>query len=178
MEAFGRIDVLINNAGEESPYEISQYPFDEFFNMEPDEYISFFKVHTLGHYLMMQEVINQYMREAGFGRIVNVASETGLDEAYSSPAYSSSKSAAICQTKSFAKKYGKYNITVNSIAPGVINTPMRASTLSEDLTSVTKMTPMGRVTEPMDVARLAMFLSQEHLFVSGQNIIIDGGSTA
>lgn len=175
-ETFGRIDVLINNAGIESPYQVGQVPFEHFFDMEPDEYMQFFKIHALGHYLMMQAA-TAHMKEAGFGRIVNVTSVTGVNAAYSSPAYTSSKAAAICQTKAFAKKYGKFNITVNSIAPGMVNTPMKTNSPKEEFEAVGKMCPMGRVAEPIDVARLAMFLSQENLFVSGQNIIIDGGST-
>ncbi|NLL38496.1 MAG: SDR family oxidoreductase [Clostridiales bacterium] len=173
---FGRIDVLINNAGIESPYQVGETPFDAFFDMEPDEYMQFYRVHALGHYLMMQAVI-KYMKQAQFGRIVNVTSVTGVNAAYSSPAYTSSKAAAICQTKSFAKKYGKYNIIVNSIAPGMVNTPMKANSPPEEFAAVAEMSPLGRVAEPIDVARLAMFLSQEHLFVSGQNIIVDGGAT-
>lgn len=173
---FGRVDVLVNNAGIESPYAVGQVPFEAFFDMEPEEYMRFFEIHALGHYLMMQAAA-EHMKEANFGRIVNVTSVTGVNAAYSSPAYTSSKAAAICQTKAFAKKYGKFNITVNSIAPGMVNTPMKANSPPEEFEAVAKMCPMGRVAEPMDVARLALFLAQEHLFVSGQNIIIDGGST-
>lgn len=173
---FGRIDILINNAGIESPYKVGEIPFEAFFNMDTDEYLSFFKIHDLGHYLMMQAVA-PYMQESGFGRIVNVTSVTGINGSYSSPAYTASKAGAICQTKAFAKKYGKWNITVNSISPGMVNTPMKTNSPKEEFEMVGKMTPLGRVAEPIDIARLAMFLSSENLFVSGQNIIIDGGAT-
>lgn len=175
-KAFSRLDILINNAGIESPYQAGEIPFEAFFDMEPEEYLQFFQIHALGHYLMMQAAV-KYMKPALFGRIVNVTSVTGVNAAYSSPAYTSSKAAAICQTKAFAKKYGKFNITANSIAPGMVNTPMKTNSTPEEFAAVAKMCPMGRVAEPIDVARLAMFLSQEHLFVSGQNIILDGGST-
>ncbi len=176
QETFGRIDILVNNAGIESPYQVGQVPFEAFFDMEPDEYLSFFKIHDLGHYLMMQAVAPA-MKEQKFGRIVNVTSVTGVTAGYSSPAYTSSKAGAICQTKAFAKKFGKYNITVNSISPGMVNTPMKTNSPPEEFEMVARMTPLGRVAEPVDIARLAMFLSQENLFVSGQNIIIDGGAT-
>jgi NAD(P)-dependent dehydrogenase (short-subunit alcohol dehydrogenase family) len=125
---------------------------------------------------MMQAAV-KYMIPAQFGRIVNVTSVTGVNAAYSSPAYTSSKAAAICQTKAFAKKYGKFNIIVNSIAPGMVNTPMKTNSPPEEFAAVAQMCPLGRVAEPIDIARLAMFLSQENLFVSGQNIIADGGAT-
>lgn len=175
-DKFGRIDILVNNAGIESPYQVGETPFDAFFDMEPDEYLSFFKIHDLGHYLMMQAVA-PYMKDAQFGRIVNVTSVTGVTAGYSSPAYTASKAGAICQTKAFCKKFGKYNITVNSISPGMVNTPMKTNSPKEEFEFVGKMTPLGRVAEPIDIARLAMFLSSENLFVSGQNIIIDGGAT-
>lgn len=174
--AFGRIDVLVNNAGVESPYQVGETPFDNYFDMDPQEYMRFFKIHALGHYLMMQACV-PHMMEARFGRIVNITSVTGVTAAYSSPAYTSSKAAAICQTKSFAKKYGKYNITVNSIAPGMVNTPMKTNSPPEEFAAVAAMCPLGRVAEPIDIARVALFLSQEHLFISGQNIIVDGGTT-
>ena len=175
-DKFGRIDILVNNAGIESPYQVGETPFDAFFDMEPDEYLSFFKIHDLGHYLMMQAVA-PYLKDAQFGRIVNVTSVTGVTAGYSSPAYTASKAGAICQTKAFCKKFGKYNITVNSISPGMVNTPMKTNSPTEEFEFVGKMTPLGRVAEPIDIARLAMFLSSENLFVSGQNIIIDGGAT-
>lgn len=175
-EAFGPVTILVNNAGIESPYQVGETPFNEYFDMEPDEYLSFFKVHDLGHYIMMQAVVPG-MKEAGIGRIVNVTSVTGVNGAYSSPAYTSSKAGAICQTKAFAKKYGPFNITVNSIAPGMVNTPMKTNSPPEEFAMVANMTPMGRVAEPIDVARVCLFFSQENLFVSGQNLIVDGGST-
>jgi NAD(P)-dependent dehydrogenase (short-subunit alcohol dehydrogenase family) len=175
-KTYGRIDVLINNAGIESPYQPGEVPFETYFDMAPEEYLSFFRIHALGHYLMMQAAV-KYMIPAQFGRIVNVTSVTGVNAAYSSPAYTSSKAAAICQTKAFAKKYGKFNIIVNSIAPGMVNTPMKTNSPPEEFAAVAQMCPLGRVAEPIDIARLAMFLSQENLFVSGQNIIADGGAT-
>ena len=59
----------------------------------------------------------------------------------------------------------------------MVNTPMKANSTPQEFEMVAKMTPLGRVAEPVDIARLAMFLASENLFVSGQNIIIDGGAT-
>ena len=175
-EAFGRIDILINDAGIESPYQVGQMPFNEFFDMEEDEYLSFYRVHALGHYMMMQAVAPA-MQEQHFGRIVNITSVTAISASYSSPAYTGSKAAAICQTMAFCRRYGKDNITVNSISPGMVNTPMKTNSPKEEFEMVAKMTPLGRVAEPIDIARVAMFLAQENLFISGQNIVADGGST-
>ena len=174
-DAFGRVDVLVNNAGFESDYQPGENPEEVFFDMEPEEYLQFFRVHAYGHYTMTRACA-EYMMPARFGRIVAVTSVTGLTGAYSSPAYVTSKAAAILQIKPFARRYGKYNITVNSIAPGMVNTPMKRNSPPEEFAAVADITPLGKVAEPIDVARVAMFFAQENFFVTGQNIVVDGGS--
>jgi NAD(P)-dependent dehydrogenase (short-subunit alcohol dehydrogenase family) len=177
LDAFGRVDILVNNAGVESRLKPGQTFFGDLFDaLPPDEYLKFFKIHSLGHYLMNLAVIPT-MQKNRFGRIVNVTSVTGVNGAYSTPGYTSSKAAAICQTKAFAKKYGKDNITVNSIAPGMVDTPMKIDATPAEHAFVAEKTPLGRVAQPIDVARAVMFFAQEHLFVTGQNLIVDGGST-
>jgi NAD(P)-dependent dehydrogenase (short-subunit alcohol dehydrogenase family) len=174
---FGKIDILVNNAGIESRLKPGQSFFGDLFDaLTPDDYIKFFKIHSLGHYMMNLAVIPD-MKKNHFGRIVNVTSVTGVNGAYSTPGYTASKAAAICQTKSFAKKYGKDNITFNSIAPGMVDTPMKIDATPEEYAFVAKMTPLDRVAQPIDVARVVLFFAQENLFVSGQNLIVDGGST-
>jgi NAD(P)-dependent dehydrogenase (short-subunit alcohol dehydrogenase family) len=178
IEVFGRIDILVNNAGIESRLEPGQTLFDDLFDtLTPDEYSRFFQIHSLGHYLMNLAVIPG-MQKNKFGRIVNVTSVTGVNGLYSSPGYTASKAAAICQTKAFAKRYGKDNITVNSVAPGMVNTPMKIDATPEEFEFVAKITPLGRVAEPVDIARAVLFFAQENLFVSGQNLIVDGGSNS
>ena len=176
LETFGRVDILVNNAGIESRYDNGQSLFDDLFDkLNPDEYIKFFNIHSLGHYLMNLAVIPD-MQKNRFGRIVNVTSVTGVNGAYSTPGYTGSKAAAICQTRAFAKKYGRYNITVNSIAPGMVDTPMKLDSTPEEFEFVANITPLGRVAKPIDIARAVLFFAQENLFVSGQNLIVDGGS--
>ncbi len=176
IEAFGKVDILINNAGIESRIQPGESLFDDLFErLTPEEYMRFFEIHSLGHYNMGLAVV-QGMKERKFGRIVNITSVTGMTGQYSSPGYTASKAAAICQTKAFAKKYGPYNITVNSIAPGMVDTPMKIDATPEEYAAVAAMTPLGRVAQPIDIARVAMFFAQENLFVSAQNIVVDGGS--
>ena len=117
LGTLGKVDILINNAGVESRVKPGETIWDTCFDtLTPDQYMSFFKTHTLGHYLMNLAVIPS-MQKNHFGRVVNVTSVLGINGIYSTPAYTGSKAAAICQTKAFAKKYGKDNITFNSIAP-------------------------------------------------------------
>lgn len=175
-ETFGRIDVLVNNAGVESRLEPGQTFFDDLFDtMDSEEYLKFFRIHSLGHYLMNLAVI-PHMQARHFGRIVNVTSVTGITGMYSTPAYTSSKAAAICQTKAFAKKYGADNITVNGIAPGMVDTPMKIDATPEEYAAVASITPLGHVCQPIEVARVALFFAQENLFVTGETLVVDGGS--
>lgn len=173
---WGRIDILINNAGIETRLKPGQTFFGDLFGaLPPDEYLDFFRIHALGHYLMNLAVIPT-MQKNRFGRIVNVTSVTGVTGMYSTPGYTASKAAAICQTKAFAKKYGPDNITVNSIAPGMVDTPMKIDATPEEYKAVADMTPLGYVAQPIDIARAVLFFAQEKLYVTGQNLIVDGGS--
>ena len=177
LQQFGKADILVNNAGIEARLQPGQTLFGDLFDtLGPDEYLKFFKIHTLGHYLMNLAVIPN-MQKNHFGRIVNVTSVTGVNGGYGVPGYTGSKAAAICQTKAFAKKYGRDNIAVNSIAPGMVDTPMKIDATPEEYAFIESITPLGRVCQPVDVARVAMFFAQENLFVTGQNLIVDGGST-
>lgn len=176
LQTWGRVDILVNNAGIESRLQPGQTFFGDLFDaLPPEEYLEFFRIHALGHYLMSLAVIPA-MQKNHFGRIVNVTSVTGVTGMYSTPGYTASKAAAICQTKAFAKKYGPDNITVNSIAPGMVDTPMKIDATPEEYKAVADMTPLGYVAQPVDIARVAMFFAQEHLYVTGQNLIVDGGS--
>jgi len=168
IKEFGKVDILINNAGFDTAVNYGEVPFVVAFdNIEPEEYLRYFKVHTLGHYLMNLAVIPS-MQKNHFGRIVNITSITAVTASYSGPAYTASKAAANTQTMAFAKKYGKDNIIVNAIMPGMTNTPMKAPSPPEEFEMVAKMSTLGRVAEPIDIARIAMFLAQEDLFITGQ----------
>lgn len=177
VETFGKVDILVNNAGVESRRQPGQTFFGDLFDtLTPDEYLKFFRIHTLGHYLMSLAVIPG-MQKNHFGRIVNVTSVLAVNGAYSTPGYTASKGAANTQTKAFATKYGPDNITVNSIGPGMVDTPMKSDSPPEEFQVVVEKTPLGRVAQPIDVARVVLFFAQENLFVSGQNLIVDGGKT-
>ena len=177
VDEYGRIDILINNAGVESKLKSGETLWDNLFDkLEDEEYLTFFRIHALGHYHMNLAVIPN-MQEHHFGRIVNNTSITGISGSYSTPAYCGSKAAAICQTKSFALKYGKDNITVNAIAEGMVDTPMNENATEEQHQFVTKFTPLGHVAQPIEIARVMLFLAQENLFVTGQCITVDGGAS-
>ena len=106
------------------------------------------------------------------GSIVNIASTDGLTGSYSSMSYSASKAALINLTKSLAINYGKYQVRVNSISPGWINTGMSTESSYE----ATKLAPLGRNGKPQEIADLVSYLiSPKASFITGSNIVIDGG---
>ncbi|MBR5490256.1 MAG: SDR family oxidoreductase [Oscillospiraceae bacterium] len=176
IKAYGRIDILVNNAGIESRLEPGETFFGTLFDkLDEETYMKFFKVHDYGHYIMNLAVI-PHMQKNHFGRIVNTTSVTGIHGNYSTPAYTASKAGAICQTKAFAMKYGRDNITVNAIAPGMVDTPMKIDATPREFEIVANKTPLGRVAESIDMARVILFFAQENLFVTGQCLTCDGGS--
>jgi NAD(P)-dependent dehydrogenase (short-subunit alcohol dehydrogenase family) len=176
LGAFGTIDVLINNAGIESRLKPGETFFGTLFDqLDEEAYMKFFKVHDYGHYLMNLAVIPT-MQKNHYGRIVNTTSVTGIHGNYSTPAYTASKAGAITQTKAFAMKYGKDGITVNAIAPGMVDTPMKIDATPREYEIVASKTPLGRVATALDMARIILFFAQENLFVTGQCLTCDGGS--
>ncbi len=106
------------------------------------------------------------------GSIVNIASTDGMIGAYASMAYAASKAALINLTKSLALNYGKYNVRVNSISPGWINTSMA----TQSSMFATELSPLSRNGKPEEIANVVAFLcSKEASFITGSNIVVDGG---
>jgi len=175
LDLFGNIDILVNNAGIELPIETGKSRLWDYFDVqEPEEYLDFFRVNTMGHYIMNLAVIPT-MQKNHFGRIVNVSSSLGVDGDYSIPSYTASKGAAITQTKAFARRYGKDNITVNAVLPGMTDTPMKVDVSDEERAFVLSQTLRGYIAQPIDIARIILFFAQENLFVTGQSLICSGG---
>jgi NAD(P)-dependent dehydrogenase (short-subunit alcohol dehydrogenase family) len=137
--------------------------------------MEYFRINTLGHYLMNLAVIPS-MQAHHFGRIVNISSILAQSGGLCTPGYSGSKGASVTITKAFAQKYGKDNITVNAVLPGFIRTPMKDDSRPEEFVNAAKFNPMGRIGDPIDVARLVLFLAQEHTYINGQAIAVTGGA--
>ena len=176
LGAYGRVEILMSNAGIESRLQPGQTFFCDLFDKQDEEtYLSFYKVHAWGHYNMNLACIPS-MQEHHFGRVVNTTSVTGIHGNYSTPGYTASKAAAICQTKAFAMKYGRDNITFNAIAPGMVDTPMKIDATPREYEIVASRTPLGHVASALEIARCALFFAQENLFVTGQCLTCDGGS--
>lgn len=167
IKEYGKIDVLINNAG------ISSYGF--FDTLSEEEWEKTFSVNTKGAFLCSKSALKSMLHEHS-GRIINISSVWGIQGASMEVHYSSSKAALIGMTKALAKEVGGSGITVNCICPGVIDTDMNKVHSEETIEELKNETPLMRIGEPEDVANLAYFLSSEDAsFITGQVIAVDGG---
>ncbi|HIG40719.1 MAG: SDR family oxidoreductase [bacterium] len=164
----GGIDVLINNAG--------IFRANRLVTTDMEEFQLVMDVNCTGVFLGMRTVATPMMASGG-GSIVNISSLAGLRAAVGAFAYGASKWAVRGMTKTASVEFARKGIRVNSIHPGLIETPM-AEQLG-NLEKISKRTPLGRVAEASEVASLALFLaSEESSYSTGSEFIVDGGLNA
>ena len=167
VESFGGIDCLINNAAISS--------FSLFTDITLEEWNNMVSVNLTGAFLYSKAVIRDMLKRKR-GRIINITSMWGLVGASCEVHYSATKAALIGMTKALAKELGPSGITVNAIAPGVINTEMNARLSDEDKEILVNDTPLMRIGEPRDVAEAAYFLAGEGAsFITGEVLNVSGG---
>lgn len=167
ISVFGRIDCLVNNAG------ISR--FGLLSDLSLDEWDDMMKTNLTSAFLFSREVISD-MLSRKCGRIINISSMWGLVGASCEVAYSTAKAGLIGFTKALAKELGPSGITVNAIAPGVIDTPMNAILDAEAKAVLCDETPVGRIGTPEEVAAATVFLSSDAAaFITGETLNISGG---
>ena len=142
-------------------------------DMSLPELEEIFSVNSSGAYLLCREAA-KHMIPNGSGRIINISSMWGVTGASCETAYSASKAAVIGLTRALAKELGPSGITVNCIAPGVINTRMNAMLSEADMQELCEQTPVGRIGTPEDVADAVVYFCRAP-FVTGQVLCVDGG---
>ena len=172
VKRFGKLDILINNAG---IFRTSRV--EETSSTEWDQVMD---INAKGVFLGAKAAIPA-MREAGGGSIINLSSVAGLVGAAYSSAYSASKGAVRLFTKSTAIQYATDGVRCNSIHPGVIQTDMTKEAIADSQFKAQRLdpTPLARLGQPEDVAYGALYLaSDESSFVTGAELVIDGGWTA
>jgi NAD(P)-dependent dehydrogenase (short-subunit alcohol dehydrogenase family) len=170
VDAFGRLDIVVNCAGVNAGY-------NELIASEKQHFDFNYSVNTMG---VVYGIKHGAQHMTGGGRIVNVSSVAGLQGvAYLAP-YVASKWAAIGVTRTAAIELAKKNIRVNAVCPTSVNTPMAHAEGGEaQLEMEYKAVPLGRIAEPEEIAALIHFLVAEDCnFISGQAIAVDGGFTA
>lgn len=164
---FGKVDVLVNNAGVFRPNAIGDTTMDS--------YDLHYRVNQLGVFLGTKAVI-EAMTAAGGGSIVNISSAAGMRGYPDMIAYSSTKWAIRGLTQCAARELAPRRIRVNSIHPGLVDTPMLADHSPEALVAFAAAVPLGRMAAPDDVAEIVIFLASDlSSYVTGAEIVVDGG---
>ncbi|HXJ79486.1 MAG TPA: SDR family oxidoreductase [Candidatus Methylomirabilis sp.] len=177
VRAFGRLDVLLNNAGVGTMVvggTVESITL-EHWDLAQD-------VNVRAMYLVSRAAI-PHMRNVGGGAIVNIASVSAFRGSTERPthAYAASKGAVLSLTRAMAASYGRDRIRVNAICPGTIRTRLTRDIVDrvERLAQEGRGIPLGRVGEPEDIARCALFLASDAAsFISGSDIVVDGGAMA
>lgn len=171
VEAFGRLDYALNNAG------INVLGADEY---EDDNWARSIGVNLTGVMMCMREQAEVMLKQGG-GAIVNTASINGLVGNPSQPGYTATKHGVVGLTRHGALRWAKAGIRVNAVCPGVIETPMTAPLVAnpEMRKVIDAMTPMGRMGKAEEIASAVVWLcSDAASFVTGHPLVIDGGATA
>lgn len=170
VDTYGKVDILVNNAGIASPKTMTQ--------MDMAEWNKVMDINLNGCVLGMKYVIPE-MQKAGGGSLINISSIGGIVGMAGSSPYTAAKGALRALSKSAAVEYGKDKIRVNSVHPGIIETPMTADTFTDALPFYKTFTQLPYFGQPEDVAYGVLFLaSDESRFMTGAELVIDGGWTA
>ena len=165
IEKYGKIDVLINNAG------ISQYKL--FTDITDEEWDSIMNINLKSNFIVTQEVVKNMIANKK-GLIINISSIWGVTGAAMEVAYSTSKAGIIGLTKSLAKELGPSNIRINAIAPGIIDTSMNDNFSEQEINNIKDEIPLERIGEPEEITKCIEWLLEDN-YTTGQVISINGG---
>ena len=165
IKKYGKIDVLINNAG------ISQ--IKPFADIEEEDWDNMINNNLKSVYLVTKQVINNMIQNQE-GNIINISSIWGITGGSCEVHYSTAKAGIIGMTKALAKEMALSNIKVNAIAPGIIETDMNSELTQEDVKALEQEIPLGKIGSPKDIAKTVQWLIQTP-YITGQVLRIDGG---
>ena len=170
VKAFGRLDIVVNNAGVEKKFDFVDYPFEELQKI--------LAVNLAGPFLVAQAAARQMIQQGQGGRIVNISSVHEDLPMPTNAAYCASKGGLRMLTRTIAVELAKHKITVNNIGPGAVYTPIDADIEAKPEIEKALMSeiPLGRWGKPEEIAGLATFLASEEAgYVTGATYFIDGG---
>jgi len=166
LNQWGRIDILVNNAG------ITRD--DLFIRMTEENRQAVIDTNLTSAFKVTKPVLKA-MSKQRFGRIINIASTTGVHGNAGQANYAAAKAGLIGFTKTIAREYASRNITCNAVAPGFIATDMTKALGEEKISKVVEHIPLGRMGTPEDIARAVAFFAGPAEYVTGQVIKVDGG---
>lgn len=166
-KTYGSIDILINNAGITKDKTLHK--------MSEGEWDAVVEINLKGVFLCTQ-VVSQYMKQNGYGRIVSAASNVGLRGNFGQTNYAATKAGVIAMSKTWTLELGKYGITANALAPGFTLTEMTNQIPEEHIDKIKSQIPLQKAALPKDIAYGYLYLaSDEASYVSGICLTIDGG---
>lgn len=166
-EAHGPVDILVNNAGITNDAPLKR--------MQPDQWNQVVNVNLSSMFNMCRQVF-EGMCERGFGRIVNISSLNGEKGQFGQSNYAATKAGIYGFTKSIALEGARKGVTVNSVSPGYIDSPMVRKVPEKVLNAIVDGIPVGRLGQPEDIARAVAFLTADEAgFVTGTNMSVNGG---
>lgn len=169
LEAFGRVDILLNNAGitrDATLLKMNETQWDQVIDI------------NLKGVFLCTKALAPAMVAQGAGRIINVSSVVGLYGNFGQTNYAATKAGVIAMTKVWAKELGRKGITANAVAPGFISTEMVAAMPEEVLAKMREKVPVQRLGKPEEIAAAFVFLaSDEAAYINGATLSVDGGIT-
>jgi NAD(P)-dependent dehydrogenase (short-subunit alcohol dehydrogenase family) len=177
VEALGRIDVLVNNAG--------VFPLAPALDLSEATWERVFGVNLKGAFFLAQTASQQMIRQGDGGAIVNIASLDALHPSGTLLPSDASKGGMIAMTRSLARELGPHRVRVNAVAPGVVQTPgeeaalraMSGGSAGQLKAQLVSHTPLGRLGSPDDVARAVLFLASAAAdWITGTTLVVDGGA--
>ena len=168
ISKYGKIDILINNAG--------VIRDRSFLKMSPEEWNTVININLNSLYITSKAVL-PHMREAGYGRIISASSINGSQGAFGQVNYAATKAGVSGFTRALCKEVGRFGVTVNAVAPGFIKSLMSDSMPEEIIKTGIAQIPVGRIGTPQDMGHCYLFLaSKEAGFVSGITLHANGGA--
>ncbi|MDD2804382.1 MAG: 3-oxoacyl-[acyl-carrier-protein] reductase [Elusimicrobiales bacterium] len=166
-KAFGKVDILVNNAGITKDNLVLR--------MKETDFDAVISVNLKGAFLMAKAA-SKLMLKARAGRIINISSVVGQSGQAGQANYSASKAGLIGLTKSLAREFAPRQVLVNAVAPGFIRTRMTDGLKDEAKAKISEMIPLGRMGEPGEVAKAALFLAgDDSAYITGQVLAVNGG---
>lgn len=167
VASFGRVDIIVNNAGITKDGALAL--------MSPDNWKEVINTNLDGTFNLTKAAILIFMKQKS-GNVVNITSVSGIMGIARQTNYAASKAGIIGFSKSLAKEVAAYNIRVNAVAPGFVETDILKNLKEDYMEEILKKIPLGRLGEPVEVAKVVKFLvSDDSKYITGQTIVIDGG---